>query len=390
MTTAARRPVHLLHVFATFTAAGPQVRTVRLIDALGSEFRHSIVPMDDCRAAADLLGKEARVDLIDPPARQGRGRTPARALSELIARLAPDALLTYNWGSFDAVLAARQHPSLPLLHHEDGFNADEAKRQKRRRVWARRLFLRRAQRVVVPSQRLKQLALESWRLTAEQVQLIPNGIDTDHFRTPDTPDRQERAALRRELRIDPDDLVIGGVGHLRPVKRFDRLIEAWAAVPQRVLGQQGIHLLLVGDGNERARLERFAAERTRAAGRVHFVGHRNDLLPWYHAMDLFALSSDSEQHPLALIEAMACGLPVAATDVGDVRRVLPEGARGALVAVDADAAEGLSRAMTTLLEDPPRCRREGHANRQRVLEEYSFSRMLDRYRVLYRELRRAE
>ena len=386
MTADARRPAHLLHVFATFTAAGPQVRTVRLIEALGDDFRHSIVPMDGCRDAADLLADGARVDLIDPPASGGQGPAPARALSELITRLSPNALLTYNWGSFDAVLAARRHPQLPLLHHEDGFNADEVVRQKLRRVWARRWFLRRAHSVVVPSWRLEQVARESWRLPADLVRLIPNGIDTDHFHVPDSEEQQARAALRQELKIGQEDWVIGGVGHLRPVKRFDRLIEACAAVPASALNHRPLHLLLVGDGSERAHLEQCAADRPPAGGRVHFIGHQRELRPWYHAMDLFALSSDSEQHPLALIEAMACGLPIAATDVGDVRRVLPESGHRALVAADARATEALSQVLVALLVDAPRRESEGRANRKRALEEYSFDRMLDRYRALYREL----
>ena len=267
------------------------------------------------------------------------------------------------------------------MHHEDGFNADEAKAQKRRRVLARRLFLRRAKKIVVPSQRLATIAKESWGVSAQKLEPVPNGIDLERF----VP-RSGPSVVRGTLGIPADALVIGSVGHLRAVKNFARCIEACASIPLEALGGRELHLLLVGDGPERPKLEELARESFASGGRVHFAGHRVDLVPWYHAMDVFALSSDSEQHPIALIEAMACGLAVAATDVGDVRLVLPEEQAQHLVALGEGDARALGRSLGELCSDRARRERLGARNRIRAGERYSFASMLERYARLYAEL----
>jgi glycosyltransferase involved in cell wall biosynthesis len=382
MSTAARDAPHFLHVFATFTAAGPQVRTARLIQALGDSHRHTIVPMDGRDDARRLIGAGVQVDVLAPP----RARPAVGGLARLLRELAPDALLTYNWGSFDALLAACSRPRLPVLHHEDGFNADEARGQKQRRVLARRLVLRRARSVIVPSRVLERIARESWRVAAGRLLLIPNGIDTSGFTPADPAGRERAQALRESLGIAAHDFVVGAVGHLRPVKRFDRLIEACSRVDRAALGTRGLHLLIVGDGEERQRLAALAERAPPPGGRVHFVGHQQELPPWYHALDAFALSSDSEQHPVALIEAMSCGLPVAATDVGDVRQVLPAQQHEALATADEAGAQLLAAALSRLASDQRLRARLADVNRQRVLERYAFDAMLAAYRRAYANL----
>ena len=138
----ARRSV--LHVFSTFAAAGPQVRTVGLMAALGPDWNHRVVAADGRLDALDLVPEGIQVTA-------GESLGGVRSARRLLRDLRPDLLCTYNWGSFDAVLAARSLGIRNHLHHEDGFNADEVPRRKRRRAWARRLALGKAHRVVVPS-----------------------------------------------------------------------------------------------------------------------------------------------------------------------------------------------------------------------------------------------
>ncbi|MBI4878572.1 MAG: glycosyltransferase family 4 protein [Planctomycetes bacterium] len=367
-------PPLLLHAFATFVAAGPQVRATLLMAAFGPAYRHAIVAMDGRGEAASLLPAGVEAEMIDPPAERGMARR-ALAMRRLLARERPDLLLTYNWGSFDAVLAARALPGLPHVHHEDGFNADEARQQKARRVLARRLCLPRCRRVVVCSRRLLAIALESWKLEPGRVRLIPNGVRGESF-------SPGPSAVRERLDLPAGALVIGTVGHLRPVKNVARLIEAFALLQED--GAGGPFLLIVGDGPERGRLEELARSLREAAPRVRFAGHQAELLPYYRACDVFALSSDSEQHPLALLEALACGLPAASTDVGDVRVLLPpEQGRFLAPASAAPDAAALARPLAELLGDRALRVRLGALNRAHVLEHYSFEGMRDAYREVY-------
>jgi len=359
--------VRILHVFATFAPGGPQVRTARLLPELERSWKHAILALDGCTDARALLAPELGVEILPSPPRAGTARTTL-ALTRLLRERQPDLLLTYNWGALDALLASRLVGLRAVVHHEDGFRPDEVAGFKRRRVWMRRALLPRTRAVIVPSYRLEEIAGQLWRLAPERVRRIPNGI-----RLADFPARDGNPRRRDELGIPREAVVIGSVGHLRAEKNPVRLVQALADVPA--------HLLMLGDGPERAAVERTARE-LGLAERVHLVGHRAAPQDDYRAMDVFALSSDTEQMPVALLEAMASALPVAATDVGDVRRILPD-EQAEFVVPLAGGPAALGRALARLAGDLPLRARLGGANRARVEREFSFERMVAAYREVY-------
>ncbi|HEV7515200.1 MAG TPA: glycosyltransferase, partial [Thermoanaerobaculia bacterium] len=330
---------------------------------------------DGRTSAAERLPADAAVRLLDNPPKAGSLQTASR-LRAVLRRESPDLVLTYSWGAIDALLAAVTLGYRRVVHHEEGFNADEAESFKKRRIYARRLLLPRAHRVVVPSERLLRIATGLWRLHPERVRMIPNGIHLDAYSPADG-----NPELRQALRIPAAAPVVGSCGHLRPVKNYLRLLEAAAAVDPRY----NLHVLLVGEGEERAALEARAA-RPDLAGRVHLVGYQADPAPYYRAMDLFALTSDSEQMPVCLLEAMASCLPVVATDVGDVRTMLPPEQAGLLVPLAGEGtAARLGHHLEEALADGDLRLRLGLANRRRVAESYAFESMCIAYRGLYEE-----
>ncbi|MBK8101470.1 MAG: glycosyltransferase [Planctomycetes bacterium] len=347
----------ILHVFATFGAGGPQVRATQIMAHCGERFAHRVVAMDGNTAAAALLPATVRCELLPAPPRRGF-LASVRAQTRLLRDTRPDLVLTYNWGAIETVAAARR-AGVPLVHHEDGFGPEEAEQRLRRRNWLRRWLLRDVP-VLVPSANLLRIAVREWGLREANVHCLPNGVDLRRF-------RPQPAA-------NPVP-VIGTVGGLRAEKNHALLLDAFAAVtcPAR--------LLVVGDGPLRSAL---MAQATRAgiADRVEFAGPQPDPAPWYHRMDLFALSSATEQMPLVLLEAMASGLPVVATDVGDVARVLPDGCRGGVVA--AGDRVGLARALDDLLRDPARRTREAAANRAHCERQHELAGCLERFAAVYR------
>ncbi|WP_419192337.1 glycosyltransferase [Engelhardtia mirabilis] len=362
-----------LHVFPSFETGGAQLRTARVIGGLDARLRHAILPLDGCTDARQFLPAEREVEFIEPPTRAGTVAT-ARALVSLLRARRPDLLCTYNWGSTDAAIAGQLAGGLPHVHHEDGFGREELARPLRRRSIWRRIVLSSASALIVPSRRLEQVALENWRFPRRRVQLVPNGVDLPNYHPADG-----NPALRRELGIGRDAPVLGSVGGLRPEKNFGRLVEVFASLPPEL----GAHLVLVGDGVEREVLET-RARRGPGGDRCHFVGLVRDPRPYYSLFDLFALTSDTEQMPLALVEAMASSLPAIASDVGDVRAILPPGSQERIVAPTApDAVERLAAAAATLLGSPQMRRAQGAENRARVEERYSLAGMLKRYSELY-------
>ncbi len=375
-----RSQPHLLHVFSTFVPAGPETRAVRLIEAAGPEFRHSIVAIDGRTDAAALFTGRAEVRILASPPRAGSLATLRRLRALLVAER-PNALLSYNWGAFDAVFAARSLRYRHQIHHEDGFTSEEAVEFKARRVWARRLLLSGVHRVIVPSRRLERIARETWRLAPERVLCIPNGVDLARFLPADG-----RPALRRQLAIPARSPLIGWVGHLRPEKNPLRFLKAAA----RVDPELDPHFLVLGDGPERAACEEFAAKTASLYGRTHFAGHQADPREHYRAMDVFCISSDTEQMPIALVEAMASSLPVVSTDVGDVRAMLPDEQDAYVVAqAERETVWPLAEKLAELARDGDLRRRLGRANRARAQEQYAFETMLAAHRDVWRAAVRA-
>jgi len=350
-------PTTLLSVFPSFRVGGAQMRFAAVANRFGARYRHLIVSLDGVDSARGRLAPGLEIAFPPPPG----GRATLAALRRTLRALRPDVLITHNWGSMDWAIA-----NLPGLvrhiHIEDGFGPEERDRQFRRRVLTRSVVLRRST-VVLPSRTLLRIAADAWRLPSRRLRYVPNGVDLARFAAP-------MAAA-----IPGREPVVGTVAALRPEKALGRLLHAFhaasAAVPARPV--------IVGDGPERPRLEHLAAA-LGVAPRVHFTGHVADPAPLYAGFDVFALSSDTEQMPLSLVEAMAAGLAVASTDVGDVRHMLAaENARF----VGPREPGALAEALRALLA-APRLRAEiGAANRDKARRDYDQERMFAAYAALF-------
>ena len=226
---------HLCHVFPSFAPGGPEMRTVTIMNALRASVRHTVIPLDGRADAASAVSAGVTIDVRQPPAGKGR-YTYARALAPVLEAIAPDLLLTYNWAGVDGVVAAIGLP-VPVIHGEDGFGPEEAERLKWRRVLTRRLALRRADAVVVPSHTLEAIARRRYGVPDARLKRISNGVDTDRFHP------RRDVAWRRVQGIADSDVVFGYVGALRAEKQLDVLIRCVAA-----LQRADVWLVLVGDG----------------------------------------------------------------------------------------------------------------------------------------------
>jgi glycosyltransferase involved in cell wall biosynthesis len=355
----------LLHVFPSFTTGGAQMRFTTLANRFGDQFRHAVVAMDGRLEARALLDPALDVRFPQVAGVKGETRGNLLRLRAALRDIAPDLLVTSNWGSIEWSLA-RVGMSVPHVHMEDGFGPEERARQLPRRVLARRLLLRRAT-VVVPSRLLWRIASETWRLPQSRLRLLPNGVDLSRF-------------VVAAPRAGADSVVIGTVAALRPEKNIARLIRALARLPTAVRAR----LVVVGDGPERPALEALAVAEGVGA-QVEFAGHRRDPAAFYAGFDIFALSSDTEQMPLSLLEAMASGLPVAATNVGDVAEMLDAANRPYVVAPDDDA---LACALAALATRHDLRAALGGANRARAEAEFAEAGMVAAWGELFSGLAR--
>ncbi|MGH6895435.1 MAG: glycosyltransferase family 4 protein [Geminicoccaceae bacterium] len=363
----------LVHVFPTFAVGGTQVRFAALANALGLEFEHVVVSLDGAWGAERLVQPGVRLRPRPVGVRKGGRLSLAnlRTFRDLLHQERPDLLVTYNWGAIEWALADRARPICPHLHVVDGFGPEEAQGQLRRRVWMRRLALSGSTTVVVPSQTLRRLATGSWRLDPTRVHHIPNGVDAAVL--------NDQARRPLELRRQPEERLFGTLAGLRPEKNLARLLRIASLLPEEVPWR----LIIAGDGPERPVLELQA----RALGhseRVVFTGFVDRPGALLGALDVFALTSDTEQMPISALEAMAVGLPVLSTDVGDLRAMLPAASRATcLFARDDEAA--FAERLAALLASPEECRRLGALNCAKAAD-FRLETMVDRYDWLFRRL----
>ena len=359
--------IRILHLHSTFALGGKEARAVRLMNAFGRGARHTILS-----AMPDQMGARAAIDADvavtfpdDAPSLQGKpGPRRYWQLARYMAGF--DLVLTYNWGAMDGVMARRIYAPVlrlpPIVHHEDGFNADETHGQKLKRVWFRRLALPAVAELVVPSRRLETIACETWRRAPLR---ITNGIAVNAYGGAPAP----LPGFERR----PGEIVVGTIAGLRAVKDLPRLVRAVAALPSHV------RLLIVGEGPERGAV---MAEAVRAgiADRVHLAGFHPRPAAVLGHFDIFALSSESEQFPISVLEAMAAGLPVASPAVGDVATMVSAPNRPFVV----DGREqALSDALAVLVRDAGLRQALGRANRMVAVADYGEAAMIAAYRALY-------
>ena len=358
----------VLHVFPSFGIGGVPLRMVRVINHFGKHFHHTIIALDNDYAAAD--GLTGDVDVVLSLTQQQKRGTIRSILGSILAlrSMRPDLLITYNWGAIEWAMAHRLAPLARHFHIEAGFSQREADSQIFRRVLFRRWALARCALVVVPSRLLERLAREVWRLPAERVAYVPNGVDVARF---SAPARDIAPGFARR----PGELVVGTVAPLRPEKNVGRLLRIFATLGS----SPPARLLVAGDGIERPALQQLAGK-LGIADRVIFTGQ---VAPEHvlGTFDIFALSSDTEQMPNALLEAMAASRPVAAVNVGDVKSIVCEENRDFIV--ERDDGPAFAGAITKLLHDHERRRTLGRKNHERVVGVFSQERMFAAYSEIF-------
>ncbi len=362
----------ILHIFPSFELGGSQRRMVTYLNETQAVLDHMVYALDNNYEAAALTDNFIKADIPANIVPRGDTLKAVKICRSLIAEIKPDLLVTYNWGSIEWALANRWPKRVPMIHIQDGFAEDEQRQEKNNRRRLRRFAYRTCNRVVVPSRQLETIARESWHIRTKRLQYIPNGIDTSRF------EGKADTSLLRQFDLKPDDTIVGTVARLNHEKNIGRLIEAFSAIENK---HTNAKLVIVGDGVGMSALK-MLAERICEPGRVVFTGQIDQPEKILPAFDIFSLSSDTEQMPISVLEAMAASKPVASTNVGDIKQMVSAENQGF---IDGNEAEQLASSLDTLLADPALASNIGHANARVVKERYSLSGMVESYDTLFAE-----
>ena len=353
--------IRVLEVLATLKRAGAEVMAVSLARRLEpARFETAVVSLYDAFPGGlepELAATGIRTWHLGK--RPGFDPRMIRGLRRVIREFRPEVIHSHSYVlrySLPAAFGLGRPAMAHTVHNLAARESDLFGRLLHR--WA---FGRRVAAVAVGEE--VRRSFEEW-YGRPPAATIRNGIETA-LAAPDA-----RARWRAAHGFHEDDVLIVSAGRLDPQKNPVGLIDAFGVVSAV---EPRAHLLLAGDGSLRSTAEAAAGER------VRFLGVRGDVADILAASDMFALASDWEGTPLAVMEAMAAGLPVAATAVGGVPELAADGAG---VLVEAGDMAGLGNALLDLARDPDRRRALGAVARKRA-ESFSARAMVDAYAALF-------
>jgi L-malate glycosyltransferase len=359
--------MRIVHVVPSFDFGGMEKVVCALIESTANQHQHTVLSLDGSAGAATWI-ENSNTEFLKLKKTRSR-RLFFRSLYNALRISRADLLMTYNWGATDAIWLGRLAGISNIVHHEHGFSVEESTSLVWRRDLIRYIVYRLASKIIVVSHELEEILLNRFRLSESLITRIPNGIDTCLY----SPNEDEREQMRKSLGYQGADVVIGFSGRLDPIKNLDLILDIFQYSNPR---DYPFRLLVVGDGPDRTRLE----GRCHSAGiasYVKFVGQRTHVCPYLQAMDVFLLTSVREQMPLTVLEAMAVGIPVIATRVGDLPYIIDDGIDGFIRDVDAPI-ESFIQPLRSLLCSSER-KRLGDAARKKVIEQFQLKTMLERY-----------
>lgn len=281
----------------------------------------------------------------------------------------PHIVQTHNWGTlFEGFLAAKLAGVPVLIHAERG-----TIQGRKRNLFFQRALWGAVNQVLSVSEIHRQLLSATVGFPSERIKPISNGVDTDIFQ----PRSDEKTAIRTKLGFEPERFYIGTVGNLRPVKNHALLLRA---CKQLCMEQDDVRLIIAGTGPLKEPLNELAGQ-LGIQHKIRLLGARTDIPEVLNALDLFVLPSLSEGMPNAVLEAMACGLPVVATEVGGVSEVVEHGVTGLLV--PSEDEEALASRLEELVCSETKRQMLGKNARERALACFSLDKMVRAYEQLY-------
>ena len=371
------RRIRLMHVLRTLATGGTENVVRRLLTGLNPERFEQTV----CTLLADPeLEVSAGTRVVSLKRAPNGAALLVPQLTRIFAREQPDIVHSRNWGTIEAVPAAKLARVPAVVHSEHGRDLQTMGRQPWRRRMLRRRCYNWADQVFCVSQELKEYYTAELGLSAHFLDVIPNAVDIQQFR----PDLGARTDVRAKLGAGPETLVVGTVSRLDPVKDHPTLLQA----AEMALREVDLRLVIVGDGVERPALENDLERRPTLSSRALLVGEVKNVADWLNSFDVFVLPSLSEGMSNTLLEAMAVGVAIIATAVGGNTELIEDGRSGLLVGPkDPDT---ISRHLVQLASAPDWRYTLGKNARERVVSQFSLPRMLQDYEQMYCQLLRQD
>lgn len=352
---------HLIYCFDTGGLERVMLNCIRQMSGQG--FRHLVISLTHATEFANQLPPDVAVYCLHK--KPGADLGTHWRLLQLLRETKPDILHSYNLATLEYHPVAWLAGVRGHLHAEHGRDISDPNGENKKYQWLRRLISPFLHSYVAVSGDLHRWLAEVVGIKASKNRLIYNGINLERF-------------VPQSSKTEPFTFI--HVARLATVKDQRTLLDAIALL--KSLTNEPFQCWIVGDGPERDRLQRHATELGLEAPFVQWLGERNDIAQLMAQSQVFVLSSIAEGIPMTVLEAMACGLAVVATDVGGLPELIAP-AQGQLV--PSRNPQAMATAMQSMLQNPAATTEAGTRCRERVCRQFSEQAMVAQYLALYRE-----
>lgn len=360
--------LHIAHVIYRFDTGGLENGVVNIINRLGEDdFQHSIVTLCGRGEAFCQRITTQNVEFYDLAKQPGQDWGMFVRLNRLLKQLNPDVLHTRNTATLECQVIGWWRGVTRRIHGEHGWDVNDLGGANKKYRLLRRLIKPFVQHYVALSSEALLYLQRYIGVKADKISHICNGVDAEKFAPAQT--------------MQTEKVIIGCVGRMEAVKNQQLLVKAVALASQQSL--PSFEVRLVGDGSY-ANAIKSQIEALNISDKVVMLGNRSDVHRQMQEFDVFVLPSLAEGISNTVLEAMACGLPVIATDVGGNPDLVKDKYNGYLVS--SDDAQQMADKIASYVQDADLRRSHGQHSRARVEKEFSLTVMVDKYRDLYRSL----
>jgi len=364
----------LIYVVHSLNPGGAEKLVVNMSVAFASDFKVVVICLDEPGLWAKNL-REKQIPVHCVWRQPGMDMNVPVRLANLFRRHRANIIHAHQCTPWFYSALSRLIYSAPfLLVEEHGRFYPEVKNSKR--IFINRLITRRlTHRFVAVSKDVKERLQKFEGLDQAHIEVVYNGVNADL-----TIKQTERFQLRSDMGFSPEDFVVGTVGRFNTIKNLPMMVKA---LNQSFKNEPSIRGLLVGDGPVFGDIKALI-KKSGLSGVVMLTGHRDNARNLMHCMDLFILSSFSEGTSMALIEAMAAGVPVAVTDVGGNPEIVTKNETGWII--PSGSVECLVSAILEAVKNSDKRKMLGEAGKRRFKERFTFDRMIHGYRKIYGEM----
>lgn len=372
----------IAHIIFRLDVGGLENGVVNLINAMPpNEYRHAVICLT---SATEFKSRITRSDVEVISLNKGEGKDIGMYLRlwSVLRRIRPCIVHTRNLGTLDCVFTAVLAGVAYRVHGEHGREISDPRGENRKNIRIRKICQRFVHRFVPMSADLEQWLVETIGISHSRIRQIYSGVDVTKFKQSTT----GRTPLPVPDFADGDHFVIGSVGRLDPIKGYSHLVRAFIKLlHSEPDAARRFRLVIIGEGPCRDEIETLLDE-NQARSFAWLPGARDDVCDLTGGFDVFVLPSLGEGISNTILEAMATGLPVIASDVGGNPELIVNGMTGVLV--PSEDPEALSAAISSYADNQALRRQHGNAGRERVEQRFSLTNMVKSYTDLYDDLAR--